>query len=84
MAETTTKKTKVTIRQNFGSFPVLIRVFAYDPSLGTVLARVKYPDNSTGICQYAQTELEAVDENRTYQDLKEHLRKRAEFIQQPD
>lgn len=85
MSETTqAPKTRVTIRANWGSHPTVIRVFAYDPKTGVVLVLWRYERDGLQIGEAMFHELEALDENRTFQDLDKHLRMRAEYIQRGD
>lgn len=73
---------RVTIRQNFGSFPEVTRVFAYCPEDGRAFVLLRYdPDGrSTGICQLEFSEMEALDHKRNFADLDAALRQRAEYI----
>lgn len=80
MAQNTqTPKTRVTIRANWGSHPTVIRVFAYDAESGVALVLWKYERDGLQIGATTFHELEALDENLTFQDLDKHLRMRAEY-----
>lgn len=60
---------KITLRRNDGSYPEVVKVFAYDPRAGIVLVLLKYVDGALCLDKLSVlTELEAIDERRQYID----------------
>lgn len=77
----TKTKNTVTIRQNYGNYPVVTRVFAYDPDQSRAFVLLKYQDGSQGIAELAEREMEALEADfNTFAELATELTKRAEFI----
>jgi hypothetical protein len=68
------------LRANWGSYPAVERVFAYDPRLGVALVLYRHADGSGHLGEATTAELEAVKPDRTFADADAILRQRAEFL----
>jgi hypothetical protein len=69
---------KIILRQNWGSYRIVRRVFAYDPR-GTACVLLVSGD-ATDLEMVNVSELEAVDENNNFVDVHDELMKRARFV----
>jgi squalene cyclase len=70
----------ITLRRNWGSHPVVIRVLAYDPNTGQASVVFRDRDKTEFLETVPLEELEALDEDRQYVDVAEEVRLRAEVI----
>ncbi len=66
----------ITLRTNFGSFRVVDEVLAFDAVKGIILARV-IDDGHTSYESFSLTELEALDADRKFIDVKKVVRSMA-------
>ena len=71
---------KVTISANWGSRPVAKRVLSFDPNAGYASVLYRYMDGTEATDTVPLSELEALEENRCFVDLKTALLRRAEHV----
>lgn len=70
----------ITLRVNWGSFPVVERVFAADPEAETALVLLSYQGEDRALAQVEYAQLEALDESRTFTDVAAEVQKRAQYL----
>lgn len=70
----------ITIRRDDGTHPVVERVFAYDPALGTALVLLKWSNGGSSLDRADVCELEALDAGGRSANLCEALEARAENL----
>lgn len=75
----------MTLQANYGSHQRVQRVFAFDPASGTasVLWRNRF-DGSESIETVSLGELEAIDRDGRYGDVRTEVQKRAVYVLNPE
>ena len=71
----------ITLQANWGSYPVVVRVYTFDPFDFTAHVRYRYSDRTERDDTVSLDELQALDERRHYVDVEEVVRQRAERIE---